>query len=121
MIKKFFAIGIVSTIIDYVIYSILIYFGIAYYIAIVIGYITGFLANFFLARKKVFTKGSYFNKSHHEFMAAFAISIVAIFLNILIVEILAKYGINYYIGRIIALLLVFFFNFYTRKGFVYVA
>jgi len=121
MIGKFFIVGAVSTAVDYVIYSGLVYFGTPYYIAIVIGYMVGLLVNFSLARKKVFTKGSRFEKIHHEFLAVFAVSVLAVGLNIFIVWALARFGINYYSGRAVALVVVFFFNYYARKGFIYVA
>jgi len=121
LIQKFFVVGAISTAVDYILYSILVYFGIAYYIAIVIGYMTGLLVNFYLARTKVFTKGSRFEKLHHEFLAVFAVSVVAVGLNILIVWALAKFGFDYYSGRAVALVIVFFFNYYARKGFIYVA
>jgi len=121
MIKKFFVVGAISTVVDYSIYSFLIYCSIAYYIAIVIGYMIGFLANFVLVRKMVFVQGSRFEKVYHEFFAVFTVSVIAVGLNIFIVWFLAIFGINYYIGRVIALVLVFFFNYYARKGFIYVA
>ena len=120
-IGKFFVVGAISTAVDYIIYSVLVYLGVAYYIAIVIGYMTGLLVNFILARKTVFTKGSRFEKIHHEFLAVFGVSILAVGLNILIVWFLAKFGIDYYSGRAVALVVVFFFNYYARKGFIYVA
>ncbi len=118
---KFFIVGAVSTAVDYLLYSLLVFLGTPYYIAIVIGYMTGLVVNFFLARKSVFTKGSRFEKLHHEFLAVFSVSIVAVALNILIVWFLAKFGIDYYSGRAVALVIVFFFNYYARKGFIYVA
>ncbi len=120
IIGKFFIVGAISTAVDFCIYSLLVYLGVAYYIAIVIGYMSGLLVNFYLARTKVFTK-SRFKKIHHEFLAVFSVSIIAVGLNIFIVWALAQFGIDYYSGRAIALVLVFFFNYYARKGFIYVA
>lgn len=121
MIGRFFIVGAISTLVDYVVYSMFVYFGVAYYIAIIVGYMAGLLINFILARKTVFVQGSRFEKIYHEFFAVFTVSVVAVGLNILIVWFLANFGINYYIGRAIALVLVFFFNYYARKGFIYVA
>jgi len=121
MIGKFFIVGAISTAVDFLIYSFLVYIGINYAIAIVVGYMTGLLVNFFLARQKVFTKGSRFEKVHHEFLAVFAVSVMAVGLNIAIVWTLSKIGIDYYSGRAVALVIVFFFNYYARKGFIYVA
>jgi len=120
MIGKFFIVGAISTAVDYAIYSLLISLQTPYYVAIVVGYMIGLLVNFSLARKKVFTQ-SRFQKLHYEFLAVFFVSIVAVALNILIVWALAKFGVDYYSGRAVALILVFFFNYYARKGFIYVA
>ena len=121
MIGKFFIVGAISTAVDFILYSILVYMGVAYYFAIVIGYMTGLVVNFYLARSKVFTKGSRFEKIHHEFLAVFIVSVMAVGLNILIVWFLSRIGIDYYSGRAVALVIVFFFNYYARKGFIYVA
>jgi len=121
MIGRFAIVGAITTIIDYVIYALLVFLGVKYYIAIVIGYMCGLVANFYLSRKKVFTKGSRFNKLYSEFLAVFVVSIIAVILNILIVWFLSKVNIDYYTGRIVALIIVFFFNYYARKGFIYVA
>ena len=121
MIGKFFIVGAISTAVDFVIYSLLVFMGVAYYIAIVIGYMIGLLVNFYLARSKVFVKGSRFAKIHHEFLAVFAVSVVAVGLNIVIVWALAKFSLDYYSARAVALVAVFFFNYYARKGFIYVA
>ena len=121
MIGKFFIVGAVSTAVDYLLYSLLVFLGVPYYLAIVVGYMSGLVVNFFLARKRVFTKGSRFEKLHHEFLAVLSVSVVAVGLNILIVWFLAKFGVDYYTGRAVALVIVFFFNYYARKGFIYVA
>jgi len=121
MIGRFFVVGAISTAVDYGIYAILVFIGIPYYLAIFVGYMIGLLVNFWLARTQVFTKGSRFQKSLHEFLAVLGVSLIAVGLNILIVWLLAKFGIDYYTGRAVALVVVFFFNYYARKGFIYVA
>ena len=117
-IKRFFLVGILSTITDYAIYSVLIYLGLSYIIAIIIGYLTGFLVNFIISRRYVFDSCK-MKKLHLEFFSVFLISVIAILINIFIVWGLAKFGINHYISRIFAIILVFFFNYFSRKVFVY--
>ncbi len=120
MIGKFFIVGAISTVVDFLIYSFLIFLGVPYSVAIVIGYLFGLWVNFKLARERVFSK-SRFEKVHIEFIAVFIVSIIAILLNILIVWSLQHVGLDYYIGRLIAIVLVFFFNYFSRKVFIYVA
>ena len=117
-IHKFFYVGILSTLTDYIIYASLIYVGISYIIAIIVGYLSGFLVNFIISRRYVFDKTK-IEKIHFEFMAVLAISIVAIGINIFIVWGLGLFGINHYISRVVAIGIVFFFNYFSRKVFVY--
>jgi len=117
---RFFIVGAISTTIDFLLYALLVSSGLPYTIAIVIGYLAGLLVNFHLTRTRVFPNQSRFSKLHQEFLAIFLISIVAIALNICIVWALAQLGIDYYSARVMALVLVFFFNYYARKGLVYV-
>jgi len=121
MIGRFFVVGAISTAVDFAIYSLLVYLGINYIVAIIVGYGCGFLVNFFLVRNTVFTKGSRFEKVHHEFLAVLAVSVLAVLLNIFIVWALNRFGLDYYSARAVALVVVFFFNYFARKGFIYVA
>ena len=116
---KFAYVGVVSTITDYAVYALLLYFQTPYYLAIIVGYSTGVVVNFFLTRKYVFTKCCRFDSAYKEFLAVFVVSMVAVVLNIAIVSILYDYGANYYIGRIVAIVLVFFFNYVMRKRYIY--
>ncbi|MRJ01833.1 MAG: hypothetical protein C6I05_00110 [Epsilonproteobacteria bacterium] len=120
MIGKFFIVGAISTAVDYLIYSLLIYGGLPYYLSIVIGYMTGLLVNFYLVRERVFTRGSRFEKVHHEFIAVTIASLLGLGLNIFIVWALSHWAeIDYYTSRLIAIGVVFFFNYYVRKGWIY--
>jgi len=118
-IKKFFIVGLISTIIDYFIYSVLIYFGINYNLAICIGYISGFIVNFILVRNYVFD----FIKTNSllkEISIVFIISTLGLILNILIVNFFFHIlNVNLYISRIIAIGIVFFYNYFMRKGVIY--
>ena len=118
-INKFFILGAFSTVIDYVVYSLLIYEKFNYIFAICAGYFIGFLFNFYFGRKHVFEEIKVKNV-FYEFLIVFIISVSAVVLNIIIVYFLNRYlNVNYYAGRIIAIIIVFFFNYFARKGFVY--
>ncbi len=115
---RFFWIGGLTTVIDYLLYAVLIFFGFSYILGIIAGYFVGLLVNFYLTRKYVFQNGSKFGSIKKEFSAVFFIAVLAVGLNILIVKILALV-IDYYSARAVAIILVFFVNFYLRKWFVY--
>jgi len=118
-IKKFIYVGIIATLVDYVVYSLLVYNEIvSYTVAIIFGYSIGFVISFFFTRNYVFSKIK-INNIHHEFFIILLISIVGLLINIGIVYILISSNINSYIARAIAILIVFFFNYFTRKGFIY--
>ena len=118
-INKFFIVGLFSTGVDYLLYSYLVFIDVNYILAICAGYFFGFLFNFYVSRKYVFDKIK-IEKLHHEFLIVLVISIFAVGLNIAIVFICKNYlSFNYYIGRIFAIGIVFFFNYFARKGFIY--
>jgi len=118
-IRKFFYVGAISTFFDYLTYSLLIYLKFDYIVAIIIGYSIGFLINFILTRNYVFDKIKVANIKF-EFILVLFISILGLILNIIIVKLLhSKLNTNYYIARVFAIGIVFFFNYYMRKGIVY--
>jgi putative flippase GtrA len=120
-IGKFLLLGVLSTAIDYVVYSLLIIFDINYIIAILVGYSMGLLANYYIARRYIFTEGTKLKNSHREFVAVVAIAIVGMLLNMAIVKFLSYsfWHIDPLYSRIVAIGIVFFWNYFLRKIFVY--
>jgi len=115
----FFILGALSTIIDLVIYSFFISISFNYIIAIVLGYSGGFLFNFYIGRKYIFKNGSKF-KFSQEFIYTLLIVIMGLLLNILIVYLFNQYSdIDLIISRVVAIVLVFFWNYFARKIFIY--
>lgn len=118
-IRRFLYVGILSTLVDYILYSFLIYFELfPTTMAIVIGYLFGFAISFILTRSYVFSEIKV-DKIHREFAIVFSIAIVGLLLNIMIVKILHLTGFDLYSARVVAIGVVFFFNYYARKVFVY--
>ncbi len=119
-IGKFFLLGIFSTLIDYLLYILLLYVGVDYVLAIIAGYSAGLLFNYHVARRYIFSK-SRFNSSRGEFTAVVAIALVGLALNIAIVKLLSfsLYELDPSISRVVAIAIVFFWNYYARKLFVY--
>jgi len=119
MMKKFLYVGIFATLVDFSLYSVLIYLDICTYtVATVLGYSTGFVASFFLTRKYAFSEIKV-AKFHHEFLAVLGITFMGLLLNLFIVYLMVELALNDYIARAVAIGLVFFFNYFARKRFVY--
>lgn len=118
-IKKFLYIGILATIVDFSLYSILVYYEIlSYSMAIIVGYSAGFITSFFLTRSYAFSKIK-IAKVHHEFLVVLSITFIGLLMNLGIVYMLVEMDLNNYSARAIAIGLVFFFNYFARKIFVY--
>jgi putative flippase GtrA len=120
-VGKFLLLGVLSTAIDYVIYSLLVTLNIDYVIAILVGYSAGLLANYYIARNYIFTSGTKLGSSKKEFIAVVLIAIVGMLLNMVIVKILSYsvWTINPLYSRVVAIGIVFFWNYFLRKIFVY--
>jgi len=120
-VHKFLLLGILSTLIDYILYSSAILVGINYVIAIILGYSAGLLANYIIGRNFIFTSGHKFKSSKHEFAAVVAIALFGVLFTIAIVKILS-YSLLHMdplFSRLIAIVIVFFWNYFARKVFVY--
>ena len=118
---KFFGVGGISTLVDYSIYLVLLYFNTEYTLAIIMAYGSGFYVNYFLGRRYVFNKGVKKESNHYEFFAVFSIAFVGLLLNIAIVHVLSVCCFNLALeySRLIAIILVFIYNYTARKVFVY--
>lgn len=120
-IHKFFLLGILSTVIDYALYSAAILIGIHYVIAIILGYSAGLLANYLIGRSFIFTAGHKLKSSKHEFLAVVSIAVLGAIFTIIIVKMLSYsfFHMDPLISRPIAIVVVFFWNYFARKIFVY--
>lgn len=120
-ISKFFILGIISTLLDLLVYFLLINIGFHYIIAIICGYLSGFVINVYIGRKYIFQDGRKVDSFQKELNILIIINILALGLNILIVFFLFEYFAIFdeYFARLIAIVFVFFWNYFTRKIFVY--
>ena len=120
-VHKFLLLGILSTLIDYILYSGAILAGVNYVIAIILGYSAGLLANYIIGRNFIFTSGHKFKSSKYEFVAVVVIALFGALFTIAIVKILS-YSLLHMdplLSRPIAIVIVFFWNYFARKLFVY--
>ena len=120
-VHKFFLLGIISTLVDYILYSIAILFDSNYILAIILGYSAGLITNYILGRKFIFTSGHKLKNSKREFIAVFVIAILGAFFTIIIVKVLSysSFQMDPLLSRPIAIAIVFFWNYLARKLFVY--
>jgi len=120
-IHKFFLLGIISTATDYILYSSAILLNINYIFAIIIGYSSGLIVNYIIGRSFIFTSGHKLKDSKHEFIAVVFIAIFGALFTIAIVKILSYslFHMDPLISRLIAIAIVFFWNYFARKIFVY--
>jgi putative flippase GtrA len=121
MFGKFFLLGVVSLIVDYTIYSLMLLNGINYASSIIVGYSGGFIVNFYGGRKHIFTLGAKTKHFTTELLAVFLIALTGLGINIVIVKILSYslFTISPYFSRVIAIGTVFFWNYAARKKFIY--
>ncbi len=120
-IHKFFLLGILSTLIDYILYSIAILLDANYILAIILGYSAGLIANYILGRKFIFTSGHKLKSSKYEFGAVAVIAVLGALFTIIIVKTLSYSSLHMdpLLSRPIAIAIVFFWNYIARKLFVY--
>ena len=120
-VHKFFLLGIISTLVDYILYSIAILLDANYILAIVLGYSAGLITNYILGRKFIFTSGHKLKSSKHEFTAVFVIAVLGALFTIIIVKVLSysSFQMDPLLSRPIAIVIVFFWNYLARKVFVY--
>lgn len=119
--NRFFILGIFSTLIDFIVYIFFVLNGFNYVVSIVIGYSSGFIFNFFAGRKYIFKNGVKVDSFKSEFKRVLIINLMAVILNIFIVFMLYSYIniLDEYSSRVIAIGVVFFWNYFARKIFVY--
>lgn len=115
------ALGAVTTLLDYIVYSALIFFNIHYVIAIVVGYGVGLWFNFEAGRRFIFTAGVKVKSAHTELMAVVLIAIGGVLINIAIVKLLSYsiWTIDPMLSRILGIGTAFFWNYFMRKRYVY--
>lgn len=120
-VSKFLLLGVISTAVDYILYSLLVLIQVDYAIAIFIGYSSGLGVNYYIGRKYIFTAGTKLKNEHREFIAVASVAFIGMILNIAIVKTLSFsiWNINPLYSRIIAIGVVFFWNYFLRKIFIY--
>lgn len=118
---RFLFLGAASTIVDYLIFSLLIVLGIHYLVAVAVGYTIGFIFNFIVGRSVVFKNGSKLQSFTHELAAVSFITVIGLGLSLVLMYLLSEAccELDPFIARLITIVVVFFYNYIVRKIFVY--
>lgn len=91
------------------------YLGIHYLLAAIISFCLGILTIYYLSVTWVFNKRS-FLKRHHEFGVFAVIGLIGLGLNELFIWIFTEFADHHYlVSKMIATILVYFWNFFNRK------
>jgi len=120
-ISRFFFVGGLATLVDYLIFSMAVFLHVHYSLAIILGYLVGFIVHFTMSKKHVFLSGSKINHPLAELFSVFLIALSGLLLNIVIVWIFHNFFnlLDVFSSRLVAIILVFFWSYFARKLFVY--
>jgi len=118
---KFLISGAFSTFFSYCLYTVLIYLEFKYYFAMTTGYILGYISNLIIGRYWVFKNGARVNSIVGEILGTLIVTILGLFLNLSIISLLSEimYGMSYYLSGLIAMIIVTFWNYWSRKKWIY--
>ena len=118
---KFLISGAFSTFFSYCLYTVLIYLEFKYYFAMTAGYILGYISNLIIGRYWVFKNGARVNSIVGEILGTLIVTILGLFLNLSIISLLSEimYGMSYYLSGLIAMIIVTFWNYWSRKKWIY--
>ena len=118
---RFFISGGFSTLFSYCLYTVLIYLEFKYYFAMTMAYILGYTSNLVIGKYWVFKNGAKVNSITAEILGTFIVTILGLALNLLIISVLSEiiYEMNYYLSGLIAMIIVTFWNYWSRKKWIY--
>jgi putative flippase GtrA len=119
-IVRYFCVGGVAACVDVAIFALLINLaGLHYLAAGAAGFLVATWVNYVLSVRHVFAAGARFSRSR-EVIAVYAVSAIGLIWNQVAlyvgVEIVA---LNVYLAKVSAIALVFFWNYFSRKHFVF--
>ena len=113
-IVLFIITGIVNTIFYYLMFSLFIWIGLDYKLAVLIATVIGVVFSFNTFGKFVFLK-----RNRFMFVKFILVYVVLYFINILIIKILNEYWHNYYISGFVSAIICAGISFLLNKFFVY--
>jgi putative flippase GtrA len=117
---KYFFVGGVSAVIDFIFFSLLIYyFNLAWHIAGCVSFLIATTTNYFLSIQFVFNRGSRFKQSV-ELTLIYLVSGIGLALNLSFLYVFIEiFDLHPLISKIMATGAVFFWNFSLRQFFIF--
>lgn len=112
---KFASTSLVATIVDYTIYLILVYSGFNKVYSNITSASIGFVVNFFLQKKYIFTLR---RKVHSTFLMSMSFSAAGIGISTFLIYIFNKNPFldhHQYLTKLLVMGIMFFYNFYTKR------
>ena len=112
---KFATTGLVATAIEYVLYALLVNYGLALKSAQLLSYAVAMVVNFLLQKRFVFKLQ---RSTRQAFFGAVLVSLGGMALNFLIYSTLINiefFKVNHFISKLLATGIVFFYNFYFKR------
>ncbi len=117
-LRRFILIGIISNIINFSIYSLIVIFFDSTIIGSILGYLLGLFFSFHFGRTWVF--GKYFNSGYYILIKFVLVYLFGLLLMSLSIELMTNYFlIDYRISWLVAACLAFFTNFIGSKWIVF--
>jgi putative flippase GtrA len=119
-IVRYFFVGGVAAVVDVAIFATLIkVFGLHYLVAGAVGFLVATWVNYVLSVRHVFAAGARFSR-RKEVLAVYAVSAMGLFWNQVVLYVgVEMLDLNVYLAKISAIGLVFFWNYFSRKHFVF--
>lgn len=111
---RYYIAGGINTIFSYLIFIFLIYFGLTYWLAVIICYLVGLVFNYKTIKLIAFN-----DSSKQSLKNYFIIYILLCFINIFSLKYLIFYGINAYLAAWIIVLPLSFLGYLLNKKFVF--
>lgn len=112
---KFASTSLVATMVDYTIYLILVYSGFNKVYSNITSASIGFVVNFFLQKKYIFTLR---RKVHSTFLMSMSFSAAGIGISTFLIYIFNKNPFldhHQYLTKLLVMGIMFFYNFYTKR------
>lgn len=113
-ILRFLIVGILNTIVYYMLYSLFLYFKFDYKIAVICATILGILFNF-----KSFGRYVFYNNDNSIIYKFIGMYIILFLVNILFINVFYTFTDNYYMAGFLAIFPYAFVSYYLNKEFVF--
>ena len=116
---RYIFLGNISNIADFsILYILTDVIKVHYVLSAAISFIIGVLINYLINIKWIFHRGKY--SFHNELILIIIVSLVGMYLSIIIIYVFVEYiNFHYMVSKVISSIFVMFWNFYSRKKWIF--